>query len=219
MRERRGLGGLGAALLVALGLIHAAALGLIHAAAAQTAAPDLSRLALEWARGDFRSPLVCEIDGAPRLGLRRVTIELGPPTLERPAAHLRFFDLEVPNGTRCGTETEKDVPNAIGTLSLAHRGRSRPDTAAHDFSSTLRREGGFEYEIVSGRLDLQPAHDPGATRRVDFRGGRAFLGEVKRGTDAWRRLAEYPVPRKLTLRVEAPDGSSLALDLVELPPR
>jgi hypothetical protein len=195
------------------------AVGLAPRSAAQTAAPDLGRLALEWARGDFRSPLVCEIDGAPRLGLRRVTIAPGPPSLERPAAHVRFFDLEVPDGTRCGTETEKEVPNVIGTLALAHRGRSRPDTAMHDFASTLRREGGFEYEIVSGQLDLQPAHDPAAVRRVDFRGGRAFLGEVKRGTDAWRRLAEYPVPRKLTLRVEAPDGSSLALDLVELPPR
>src|SRR5512139_545532 len=87
------------------------ALGLAPRSAAQTAPPDLGRLALEWARGDFRSPLVCEIDGAPRLGLRRVTIAPGPPSLERPAAHLRFFDLEVPAGTHCGTETEKEVPN------------------------------------------------------------------------------------------------------------
>jgi hypothetical protein len=211
MRQGPGIARLAGACLLAL------AIG--PPCAAQTAAPDLGRLVLEWARGDFRSPLVCEIDGAPRLGLRRVTIAPGPPTLERPAAHLRFFDLEVPDGTRCGTETEKEVPNAIGTLALAHRGRSRPDTAAHDFAATLRREGGFEFEIVSGRLDLQPAHDPAASRRVDFRGGRAYLAEVKRGTDAWRRLAEYPVLRKRTLRVEAPDGSSLALDLVELPPR
>src|SRR3990172_3742498 len=83
MRERRGLGRLGAALL--------AALGLTAAAAAQTAVPDLNHLALEWARGDFRSPLVCEIDGTPRLGLRRVTIAPGPATLERPAAPLRSF--------------------------------------------------------------------------------------------------------------------------------
>jgi hypothetical protein len=211
MSKRRSVARAAGALLLALGSAHPSA--------AQTATPDLARLALEWTRGDFRSPLVCEIDGAPRLGLRRVTIEPGPATLERPAAHVRFFDLEVPAGTHCGTETEKDVPNVIGTLALVHRARSRPDTAARDFASTLRREGGFEYEIVSGRLDLQAAHDPGAARRVDFRGGRAFVAEVKRGTDAWRRLAEYPVPRKLTLRVEAPDGTSLALDLVELPPR
>jgi hypothetical protein len=54
---------------------------------------------------------------------------------------------------------------------------------------------------------------------VDFRGGRAWLGEVRRGSDAWRRLAEYPAPRKRALRVEAPDGSALELDLVELEPR
>src|SRR3990172_2579948 len=77
MRERRGLGRLGAALL--------AALGLTAAAAAQTAAPDLNHLALEWARGDFRSPLVGEIDGTPRLRLRRVTMPPRPPPLERPA--------------------------------------------------------------------------------------------------------------------------------------
>jgi hypothetical protein len=196
-----------------LGVLGAAA------AAAQSAAPDLNRMALDWASGDFRSPLVCEIDGAARLGFRRVTISPGPPTSEQLVAQVRFFDLELPAGTRCNTETTKDVQNVLGTLALTHRGRSRPDTAQRDFASALRREGGFEYEIVSGRLELAPAHDPAAKRSVDFRGGRARLDEVKRGSDAWRRLNEYPSPRKLTLRVDAPDGSSLELDLVGLPPR
>ena len=211
MREARAIGRLGGSLL--------AALGLATAAAAQTPAPDLNRLALDWARGDFRSPLVCEIDGTARLGFRRVTIVGAPPTLEQPVARVRFFDLEVPDGTHCGTETVPDVPNVVGTLALAHRGRSHADTAARDFASTLRREGGFEYAIVGGQLELAATHDPAASRQVDFRGGRAWLGDVKRGSDAWRRLAEYPVPRKLTLRLEAPDGSSFELDLVELAPR
>lgn len=211
MRERPANAWLGGSLLLALGLAAAAA--------AQAPGPDLNQMALDWARGDFRSPLVCEIDGTAQRGLRRVTISPEPREVQPPVARLRFFDLDVPDGTRCGTETLRDVPNVIGTLALAHRARSRTDTASHDFAATLRREGGFEYEILGGRLKLEPPHDPAAAREVDFRAGRAWLGEVKRGSDSWRRLAEYPVPRKLALRLEAPDGSSLELDLVELPPR
>jgi hypothetical protein len=129
---------------------------------------------------------------------------------------LALFDLEAPEGTRCHDETGLEQPNAIGRLGLALEARSRPDTARHDFDAALRRDGGFEFEIRSGRLRLgEPSEKPSALREVDFAGGKAEIREVKRGSDAFRRLADFGQRRKLSLTLQAPDGTRLSLDLVQ----
>lgn len=185
-------------------------------AQAQGAAPDENALALLWSRGDFRAPLVCSIAGEAHRGFRRVLVEAGPPQVAPEVNRLRFYDLEVPEGSTCVTETRGASPNVVGAISFLRRGRSRPDTAQRDFSASLRRDKGFSFDIVSGRLRIGPSDDPQAMRAVDFRRGELRLEEIRRGSDAWRRLADLPASRKLKLSLEAPDGTRLEFDLVQL---
>ncbi len=104
----------------------------------------------------------------------------------------------------------------LATSLLTLDGRSRPDTAAHDFQAALRRQGGFEFQIRAGRLRLgEPGKPPDALREVDFKGGTAEIRRVERGSDAHRRLADFGERRKLSLNLEAPDGTRLGLDLVQ----
>ena len=180
------------------------------------APPDENVLALLWSRGDFRAPLVCEIAGEAHRGFRRVLVEAGPPQVSPEVNQLRFYDLEVPAGSRCVTETRGPSPNVLGMLSFLRRGRSRPDTAQRDFTATLRRDGGYTYDVVGGKLRVGPSEDPEALRLVDFRGGQVQFEEIRRGTDAWRRVADLPASRRLKLSLEAPDGTRLEFDLVAL---
>lgn len=199
--------------------VSAAVLALVLAAAsahAQSTPLDENALALRWVRGEFRAPLVCEIEGVAHRGLRRVLVEPGPGRVSPEVNSLRFYDLELPAGSRCVTETRGPSPNVTGAVSFLRRGRSRPDSAQRDFAATLRREGGFSFEIASGKLRIGPSQDPDAARVVDFRRGEARFEEIRRGSDAWRRLADLPGRRKLKLRLEAPDGTSLEFDLVQL---
>jgi hypothetical protein len=183
---------------------------------AQNKPPDENTLALLWSRGDFRAPLVCEIAGEAHRGFRRVLIEAGPPQVAPEVNRLRFYDLEVPPGSHCVTETRGASPNVLGVISFLRRGRSRPDTAQRDFSAALRKDGGFSFEVVSGQLRIGPSEDPEALRVVDFRRGAVHFEEIRRGTDAWRRMADLPASRKLTLRLEATDGTLLEFDLIAL---
>jgi hypothetical protein len=129
---------------------------------------------------------------------------------------LAFFDLEAPEGTRCHDETGGEQPNAIGSLALDLEVRARPDTAQRDFELALRREGGFDFRIRAGKLRLgAPGEPSSALREVDFRGGKAEIRKVERGSDAFRRLADFGPRRKLTLLLEAPDGTRLSFDLVQ----
>jgi hypothetical protein len=186
---------------------------LVHA---QNKTPDENMLALLWSRGDFRAPLVCEIEGEAHRGFRRVLVEAGPPQVAPEVNRLRFYDLEVPPGSKCVTETRGDSPNVLGVISFLRRGRSRPDTAQRDFSASLRKDGGFSFEVVSGRLRIGPSEDPEALRVVDFRRGEVRFEEIRRGSDAWRRLADLPASRKLKLRLKAKDGTLLEFDLISL---
>jgi hypothetical protein len=195
-----------------------AALAFPAAAPAQPQGPDLNTLALLWTRGDFRAPLVCEIDGEARRGFRRIQVGAGPQGLQPPANRVRFHDLEVPPGSRCIAEARGPVPNVSGSLTFRRRGPSRVDTARHDFEQKLRREGGFDFEVLGGRLRAGPSEDPAAAREIEMKGGRVRFVEVERGSDAWRRLVEFP-GRRLRLLVEAPDGTALEFDLVDLEPR
>lgn len=178
--------------------------------------PGLNELALEWSRGEYRAPLICEIDGHPYRALRRVLVGPGPPHGLTALNRLALFDLEAPEGTRCHDEKGVEQPNAIGSLALALEVRSRPDTAQRDFDIALRREGGFEFRIRAGRLRIgPPGEEASSLREVDFRGGTAEIRKVERGSDAFRRLAEFGQRRKLSLTLEAPDGTRLSLDLVQ----
>ncbi len=177
---------------------------------------DVRHLALTWARGEYRAPLTCDIDGAPRRGLRRVIVSAGPRHTREPSNRLSLFDLEVPEGTRCYTETGQVEPNAIGSIYFSLEGYTRPDTAQHDFQAELRREGGFDFSVRKGRLRLGPASEaPETLPEVDFAGGRLKISRVKPHTDAFRRLAGYGAPRMLLLRLEAPDGTRVDLDLIQ----
>jgi hypothetical protein len=140
----------------------------------------------------------------------------GPRREQTPINRLTLFDLEAPMGTHCHDETGVEQINAIGSLALTLEVRSRPDTARRDFEAALRREGGFEFRIRTGRLRLgAPGETASALREVDFKGGTAAVHKVERGSDAFRRLAEFGQRRKLSLTLEAPDGTRLSLDLVQ----
>jgi hypothetical protein len=182
--------------------------------------PGLSQLALEWTRGEYRAPLICEIDGVPYRALRRVLVGPGPRSSPTPMNRLTLFDLEAPERTRCHDETGVVQPNAIGSLGLVLEARSRPDEARRDFDAALRKEGGFEFRIRAGRLRMGAPGEPTTKlREVDFRGGTADIRQVERGSDAFRRLAEFGERRKLGLVLEAPDGTRLRLDLVQFAAR
>ncbi len=178
-------------------------------------APDVNLLALGWSRGDYRAPLICEMEGSPHRGLRRVLISPGPRHARPATNRMVLYDLEVPPETRCYKETGEVEPNAIGTLYFHFPSISRTDTAQRDFQQTLRREGGFDFQVKSGKLRVGDAGlAPEGLPEVDFRGAKARIATVKRGTDAWRRLSSFSGQRKLTLSLEARDGTRLDLDLV-----
>ena len=178
--------------------------------------PGLNEFALEWTRGEYRAPLICEIQGVPHRALRRILVSPGPREARTPMNRLAFFDLEAPEGTRCHDETGGEQPNAIGSVALALDARPRPDTAQRDFDLALRREGGFQFQIRTGRLRLgDPGEAASALREVDFSGGTADIRKVERGSDAFRRLVEFGERRKLSLVLEAPDGTRLSFDLVQ----
>ena len=81
------------------------------ATAQQASAPDLGTLALTWARGDYATPLVCEIDGQPVRGLRRVLIAPVPKRLGHPAAKITFVDLEPGEARRCFNDFGQPEPD------------------------------------------------------------------------------------------------------------
>jgi len=178
--------------------------------------PGLNELALEWTRGEYRAPLICEIEGVPYRALRRILVSPGPRDARTPMNRLALFDLEAPEGTRCHDETGGEQPNAIGSLGLVLGARARPEMAHRDFELALRKERGFQFQIRAGRLRLgAPGQAVSALREVDFSGGTADVRTVDRGSDAFRRLADFGQRRKLSLVLEAPDGTRLSFDLVQ----
>lgn len=198
------------------------AVALAAALAAGAAAQGVRELAFAYAQGDFRAPLTCVVDGTPRQALRRIRIHPGPRQTARPSLRITFHDLEAPAGTRCSSISGQAEPNLIGTLELVWEARTRPDTGEVDFRNQLRREGGFEFRIQSGRLRVGAveAGKPGE-RVVDFAGGKARVEPVAPGSDAARRLAGFGGHRQLGLTIAAPDSSDsmrLSFDLLELEP-
>lgn len=201
-----------------LAVLCAAALALAAPAAAQIGgpgdSPDLNDLALLWARGEFASPLLCEIDGEPERGARRLLISSHPRGGLRGADRLRIFPLDV-EAERCFSSLGAEEPDVEGTLAFALNGRSRPDTARRDFMATLKRERGFEFDIREGRLRVTQVGSGEEPRVVDFAGGTLHLRHVPPGSDTERRLAEFRAKRKLLLTLEAEDGTELVFPLVQ----
>lgn len=182
--------------------------------------PDLNDLALEWVRGEFRAPLICEFDGLPRRGLRRLLIAPGPRSMLPRADTLRVFDLGAAEATRCFDDLGAEELNAEGVIRFSLLGPSRPDTARRDFAAALRREGGFDFEIREGRVQLQHVGDPDAEpRRVDFASGVLRVRTVPRGSDIERRLLDLGGQRRLTLSLEAKDGTTVRFHVVQSAPR
>jgi hypothetical protein len=185
------------------------------AVAQQTSAPDLGTLALTWARGDYATPLVCEIDGQPVRGLRRVLIAPVPKRPGHPAAEVTFVDLEPGEAKRCFNDFGQPEPNLVGSLEIRFLGSYHPESARRDFKEALRRKRGFEFSITSGRLRLQEVQQPPApTEIVDFARGRVELRLLAPGSDAARLLADFQSPRKLLLELQTRDGKQLSFPLV-----
>ncbi len=194
----------------------AAAAVLATASSAQNVPGGVGTLALLWAQGDYRAPLICEIEGTPRRALRRITVRVARRTGHRAMDRMVFHDLDAPPGTRCYGEAGGVQPNLVGRLILAFEGRNRPDTADYDFQDTLRRKGGFEFKIASGVLRVGPPGRPlSELETVDFSGGSVTLQVVRRGSDASRRLAEFGPRDKRSLVLAAPDERSWSFDLVD----
>jgi hypothetical protein len=186
--------------------------------AAPAAAQTVGEFALLWTLGDYRAPLICDVDGAPERVLRRVSVTPVRRQTHRLTNRIVFHDLEAPERTRCYDDRGRDEPNVLGALSIVHEGRrDRPDLGQHEFQETLRREGAFSFKIASGSLRLgEPGAPLESLRSVSFAGGTAVVSAVRVGTDVYRRLAEFgPVPKR-RLELEAPDGTQLAVDLVQI---
>jgi len=173
------------------------------------AGPDLNILALDWARGNYGSPFVCQVSGAPVRAVRHVQI-VPAPSDRGAMARIQFPDPEAPGATRCFSELGSDEPLVDGNVLISLPGRSRPDTARHDLADALRRESGFRYDIRSGKLSVKGwgagSDEP---RSIDFEGGHVSLHEVRPGTDPERLLRSFDSPRKLTLEIESPDGETV----------
>ena len=162
--------------------------------------------------------MICEIGGRPARALRRVVVQPGPPRGERLTGKLTFFDLEAPPGTRCYGETGDDQPNLMGTLRFLLDGRTGTDTANHDFDEILRRKGGFQFDVIGGGLRVGPAEASGDELETVVLGqSELWMEHVKRGSDAFRRLAEFPSQTKRVLVLTLADGRSWRFELVEWP--
>lgn len=181
-------------------------------AAAADALRDLNDLARAWTYGEWATPLVCTLDGEPRRGLRRLLVGPASRDLVPRSNKLVFEPLELPPGAHCTIDTGERQPEVEGFLLFHLEGHSRPDISDHDFQEALQRDGGFAFKVKRGVLQIDD-------RAVDFAAGRARFELARRGSDAWRRLQDWPDAPKLVLTLEAKDGTRLAFDLVRTPPR
>ena len=180
------------------------------AAAQSGPQPDLTDLALAWARGEYRAPL------EPRRGLRRILITPESSARGRRADRIRFFDLQAEGASRCVNALGEPEPNLEGLLRITLQTPSRPDVATRDFKDALRRDRGFEFAILSGALRITPVGgQEAAGRTVDFSGGTARLVGIRAGTDAARILADFRSPRKLELTLRARSGEEVRLRLFQ----
>ena len=196
-----------AAIALVLGLLAAGA------SAAQSG-PTLQDLAVAWARGSYGSPLICEIEGEPVRGMRRVQIIPAPRKGRLTEARVIFVEMDVSADTRCFNDLGEAAPNISGAVRLRLPGPSRVDSAKRDFKQLLRRTGGVEFDVTAGRLRVQSGGgSPGTPDPEDFAGGTALIETVGPGSDSYRLLADFPSPRKLSLELRSKNGTSIRLPL------
>jgi len=185
-----------------------------HDAAAQ-APPSLGEAVTEWARGNWASPVYCRIGGETVRGIRRVLIEPArDPMPGRTELEVRFIDMQVADAERCFDLVGTEVPNLVGKVQLRFNGTSHPETVQRDFERALRRDRGFAFDVVRGRLRVEIV-GPGDNRgRVDdlARTG-AWLRVPARGSDGERALSEFASPRKLELEFSVENGATYRLPL------
>jgi hypothetical protein len=172
---------------------------------------DLNQRALAWATGEYVAPLVCEFPQGVKRGVRKLRVTPGPRHHRPPVARLSFPGMELPAGTVCTNDTGHPQPNVTGSILLQLQAISRPDIADHEFAEALERNGGFNFDVREGALEI-------SGERVDFEDGSARFTLVRPGMDAHRRLQDVPALRKLELQLKAPDGTELVFDLAQVPP-
>ena len=175
---------------------------------------DLRKLAIDWSRGRYNSPLVCEIDGDLVRGLRRLLVTPAPRESVIPMGRVIFVEMETDRASRCFTDLGDKAVNLKGTLKIRLPGPPRPDSARRELKGLLKREGAVTFDVVSGVLLETPIEKTEVeSRPIDFAGGTARFERVREGSDTERLLADYESPRKLRLEVRAPDGTTIALPL------
>jgi len=183
--------------------------------AAGQSAPSLGDTVTIWARGNWASPVYCRIDGETVRGIRRVLIDPARnPLPGRTELELRFVDMQVDEAERCFDLVGSELPNLVGKLQLRFNGTSHPETVERDFQRALRRDRGFAFEVVRGRLRVEPV-EPGEDggRVEDFAGREAWLRRPAPASDSERALADFRSPRKLELELQTPGGETLRLPL------
>jgi len=183
------------------------------ASAQQPSTISVNDLAVDWARGRFAGPVVCMFEDEPVRGMRRVTISAGPVHARPRVARVQFKDIEADDASRCFNDMGRAVSNIRGSVEIHLPSTRARDTALRDFKSEMRRNHGFEFVISSGGLQIQSIGADSKTQVVDFKGGTAGLFEVRPGSDTARILADFPSPRKVSLFLEAKDGTRLELPL------
>ncbi len=186
---------------------------------AQTDRSSLNDLALNWIQGEYVSPLICTIDGSPARGLRRLEIETSRSSGEAARGRIRFIDIEADEATRCVSELGSRAPNLIGAIEIRNISTKPRATAKRDFRSELKRNKGFDFNIVAGSLqvaEVREGEDP--TEDLNFRGGSVRIHLIRRGSDASRLLADVPSRRKILLEIKGPSGFDLRLPLAMADP-
>lgn len=201
-------------------VIGCALLWLLLPVAAHGQAPGLNEMALQWARGRYASPVICDIEGEPISGVRRLLIAPGPRHSLPPVARVLFSDLEVDGAARCFDSLGRAQPNVEGSVEFRLTKRSRPDLAQREFSTALRRDRGFDFDITKGILRITTVGVGSEPADVDFTGGQALLHTVAKGSDTERLLSPFPTPRRLLLILKSKDGErEIRLPLFMTAPR
>ena len=178
------------------------------------AGPTLQDVAVAWARGSYGSPLICEIDGSPVRGMRRLQItpfvQAGRPT----EAKIIFAAMDVEPGTRCFTDLGAAAPNLAGWVRLRLQGKSHADSVKRDFQQMLKRREGVRFDVSAAQLRIEePREGDAEWKRVGLRGATAELRLVRPGTDDARLLADFSAPKKLRLEIRDGDNPVVTLPL------
>lgn len=180
----------------------------------------LSQLALLWALGEYAEPVICTLEKGPVRGARTVVIRPQRRSGHRPLDVVEVRPLDLPDGLQegCRNDLGAPEPEMQGVLHIGLSRHHRPDTAQRDFQQALRDDGGFDFEISKGRLEVHDEAD--GPRQVDLAGGTARLEVARPGTDAARLLGDAGERPKRVLTLEGPEGDRFVFHLVLLrPPR